>query len=561
MPVTKNTPESPSSKQSIRLYFVVTFESENSLHETAFFFKFFYFFCSLNILTMNSIRVRFAPSPTGALHIGGIRTALYNFLLARKTGGVFILRIEDTDQGRFVPGAEAYIIESLQWAGIIPDEGPGFGGAHGPYRQSERKAIYWDYAVEMVKNGKAYYAFDTPEELEAARAVSNHAFKYDASVRGQMSNSLNTDEQEVLQRIASGTPYVIRLKVEPGQEIHVQDKVRGEVTFRSDELDDKILMKSDGMPTYHLANVVDDRLMEITHVIRGEEWLPSTAHHVLLYRALGWEDKMPAFAHLPLILKPDGKGKLSKRDGLRLGIPVFPIAWQGATPEESFKGFREFGFLPEAMLNFMAFLGWNPGTDQEIFSLDELIDAFSIEKIGKSGARFDFDKACWFNQQYIQALDVQKLADLVRPILAAHGIAPEQHFLYEFCRLMKDRVTLLPEFLEKGAYFFSGVSQYDQAVVQKKWNPENKAVFHKLASQLEQQWQTSPDVLKSVTEGFMAEQGLKAGDVLSMLRIALAGNMQGPAVFEMMAVLGCKESISRLVKAFDIFDLLIERQS
>lgn len=510
---------------------------------------------------MNSIRVRFAPSPTGALHIGGIRTALYNFLLARKTGGVFILRIEDTDQGRFVPGAEAYIIESLQWAGIIPDEGPGFGGAHGPYRQSERKAIYWDYAVEMVKNGKAYYAFDTPEELEAARAASNHAFKYDASVRGQMSNSLTMDEQVVLQRIASGTPYVIRLKVEPGQEIHVQDKVRGEVIFRSDELDDKILMKSDGMPTYHLANVVDDRLMEITHVIRGEEWLPSTAHHVLLYRALGWEDKMPAFAHLPLILKPDGKGKLSKRDGLRLGIPVFPIAWQGATPEESFKGFREFGFLPEAMLNFMAFLGWNPGTDQEIFNLDELIDAFSIEKIGKSGARFDFDKACWFNQQYIQALDVQKLADLVRPILAAHGIAPEQHFLYEFCRLMKDRITLLPEFFEKGSYFFSGVSQYDQAAVQKKWKPENKAVFHKLALQLEHQWQTNPEVLKSVTEGFMAEHGLRAGDVLSMLRIALAGNMQGPAVFEMMSVLGCKESISRLIKAFDIFDSLIERQS
>ena len=510
---------------------------------------------------MNSIRVRFAPSPTGALHIGGIRTALYNFLLARKTGGVFILRIEDTDQGRFVPGAEAYIIESLRWAGIIPDEGPGFGGAHGPYRQSERKAIYWDYAIEMVKNGKAYYAFDTPEELEEVRAASNHAFKYDASVRGQMSNSLTMDEQAVLQRIASGMPYVIRLKVEPGQEIHVQDKVRGEVIFRSDELDDKILMKSDGMPTYHLANVVDDRLMEITHVIRGEEWLPSTAHHVLLYRALGWSDKMPAFAHLPLILKPDGKGKLSKRDGLRLGIPVFPIAWHGATPEESFKGFREFGFLPEAMLNFMAFLGWNPGTEREIFNLDELTDAFSIEKIGKSGARFDFDKARWFNQQYIQALDIQKLADLVRPILAAHGIEPEQDFLYEFCRLMKDRVTLLPEFFEKGAYFFNGVSQYDQTVVQKKWKPENKAVFHKLALQLEQQWQADPDVLKSVTEAFMAEHGLRAGDVLSMLRIALAGDMQGPAVFEMMAVLGRTESISRLVKAFDIFNSLVENKS
>jgi len=507
---------------------------------------------------MNPIRVRFAPSPTGALHIGGIRTALYNFLIARKTGGVFILRIEDTDQGRFVPGAEAYIVESLRWAGITPDEGPDFGGSHGPYRQSERKAIYWDYAVEMVKNGTAYYAFDTAEELDAARAASNHAFKYDASVRGQMKNSLNMDEQAVRNHIASGMPYVIRLKVEPGQEIQVQDKVRGEVVFRSEELDDKILMKSDGMPTYHLANVVDDRLMEITHVIRGEEWLPSTAHHVLLYHALGWADKMPEFAHLPLILKPDGKGKLSKRDGLKLGIPVFPIAWHGATAEDSFKGFREFGFLPEAMLNFMAFLGWNPGTDQEIFSLDELIDAFSIEKIGKSGARFDYDKARWFNQQYIQAMDTQKLATLVGPLLEEHGIKAAPFFLQEFCRLMKDRVVLLPDFLEKGVYFFRGVTQYDKSVVQKKWKPENKAVFQQLARKLEERWHADPGVLKSITEEFMADNGLKAGDVLSMLRIALAGNMQGPAVFEMMSLLGCAESISRLVNAFDFFDSVVE---
>ncbi len=506
---------------------------------------------------MLPFRVRFAPSPTGALHIGGIRTALYNYLMAKKTGGVFILRIEDTDQGRFVPGAEAYIVESLRWAGIIPDEGPEFGGSHGPYRQSERKAIYWQYVMEMVNNGRAYYAFDTSEELEAAREAANHTFKYDASVRRNLKNSLNMEAADVQALIDSGKPYVIRLKVEPGEDILVQDIVRGEVVFRSEELDDKILMKSDGMPTYHLANVVDDRLMEITHVIRGEEWLPSTAHHVLLYRALGWAEQMPAFAHLPLILKPDGKGKLSKRDGLRLGIPVFPIAWHGATKEESFLGFREFGFLPEAMLNFMAFLGWNPGTDQEIFRLDELIEAFSLEKIGKSGARFDYDKARWFNQQYIQMMDVQQLAALVRPILAAQGIEPESSFLEDFCRLMKDRVVVLPDFLEKGAYFFQGVTQYDQTTVQKKWKPENRPVFQQLAKQLEQQWGSDPQQLKALVEVFMTENGLKTGEVLSMLRVALAGNMQGPAVFEMMAALGCSETIDRLEKAFEVFDSMI----
>lgn len=514
---------------------------------------------------MEKIRVRFAPSPTGALHIGGIRTALYNYLIAKKLGGTFILRIEDTDQGRFVPGAEEYILEALQWAGLVPDEGPGIGGAYGPYRQSERKSRYAGYALQMIESGAAYYAFDTPEELdavrEAAKAQGIHTFKYDASVRGQLKNSLSLPPAETRSRLDAGEPYVIRLKVEPGQEVAIEDLVRGEVTFRSDELDDKILLKSDGMPTYHLANVVDDRLMEITHVIRGEEWLPSTAHHVLLYRALQWEARMPRFAHLPLILKPDGKGKLSKRDGIRLGIPVFPLGWTGATPEESFRGFREFGFLPQAMLNFLAFLGWNPGTEQEMFSMEELVQAFSVEKIVKSGARFDYDKAKWFNQQYIHTAGNNELAEWVRPILAQHGYEPTQAYLEGFCGLMKERVNLLPEFWEKGAYFFTGVQEYDRGAVQKKWNPERRPLFEALAASLSELppavWQGDPADLKTATETFMQANALKPGDVLPILRIALAGTMQGPAVFEMMQLLGREESAARLVKAFDLFDTFI----
>ncbi len=507
---------------------------------------------------MNQVRVRFAPSPTGALHIGGIRTALYNYLFARQTGGTFILRIEDTDQGRFVPGAEEYIIESLRWAGILPDEGPGFGGAYGPYRQSERKDIYRQYALQMIASGAAYYAFDTPEALEQAReqakAQGNHAFKYDVQTRQQLANSLALGEEETRRRLAAGEPYVIRLKVNPGEDIHIHDVVRGEVVFRSDELDDKILLKSDGMPTYHLANVVDDRLMRITHVVRGEEWLPSTAHHVLLYRALGWEAEMPVFAHLPLILKPDGKGKLSKRDGLRLGIPVFPIAWHGPTPEESFNGFREFGFLPEAMLNFLAFLGWNPGTEQEIFSLHELTQVFSLQQISKSGAKFDFDKAQWFNQQYIHAADDHYLAQLVNPIIAAHGFTPSQQQLAAFCRLMKERVSLLPEFWEKGAYFFTGVQQYDQPSVQKRWNPAIKERLQQLTAHLEAHWTEDAVALKAAAEQFMQQHSLKPGEVFPLLRIALAGTMQGPDVFKMMQVLGRADSSSRLRNAWEIFD-------
>ncbi len=506
---------------------------------------------------MKNIRVRFAPSPTGALHIGGIRTALYNYLLAKKHNGTFILRIEDTDQGRYVPGAEAYIIEALRWCNILPDEGVDFGGEYGPYRQSDRKEIYQKYAAELVETGKAYYAFDTPEELDAARQ-QDKTFKYDAATRVRLKNSLSLPAEETQRRMKEGEPHIIRLKVDAGEAIHIQDLIRGEVIFQSEELDDKVMLKADGMPTYHLANIVDDHLMEITHVIRGEEWLPSTAHHVLLYRAFGWESTMPEFAHLPLILKPDGKGKLSKRDGTRLGIPVFPLSWKGETAEDSFVGFREFGFLPQATVNFMVFMGWNPGTEQEIFPMEQLINAFSVEKIGKAGARFDFEKAKWFNQQYILHTDNVTLAQLVRPIIEAKGHQPEQVFLEQFCALMKERVVLLPEFWEKGYYFFEEVKDYDLANAHKRWKPGSPAWFNQLIQSLRQlsgsQWQA--ETVQQVVEQCMADHGLKPGEVFPLLRIALAGTMQGPAVFEMMALLGQEKGIQRLEKAVELFDTI-----
>lgn len=503
---------------------------------------------------MENIRVRFAPSPTGALHIGGIRTALYNYLLAKKYGGTFILRIEDTDQTRFVPGAEDYIIEALHWAGIVPTEGQSFGGEYGPYRQSDRKAIYHDYAKKLVENGQGYYAFDTPEELDAARQADD-TFKYDYKSRARLNNSLTLSATEVQQRLDSGAPYVIRLKVPEGETVHIQDMVRGEVNFQSNELDDKVMLKGDGMPTYHLANVVDDRLMKITHVIRGEEWLPSTAHHVLLYRAFGWEAEMPRFAHLPLILKPDGKGKLSKRDGTRLGIPVFPLSWTGETPEDSFVGFREAGFDPRAMVNFMAFMGWNPGTEQEIFSMDELAEAFSVEKIGKSGARFDIEKARWFNQQYIMASSEEELAKTVRPIIEARGHQPTEAYLRSFVGMMKERVILFPDFWTNGAYFFEDFTVFDEATIRKKWKADSsRAVFMPLLEQLDALSEYNAATIQACVEGFTNSAGLKFGDVLPILRVGLTGTMKGPAVFDMMALLGKAESRRRMERAFDLFD-------
>ena len=511
---------------------------------------------------MKNLRLRFAPSPTGALHIGGIRTALYNYLLAKKHGGTMVLRIEDTDQTRYVPGAEDYIVEALNWCGIQPDEGPGIGGDYGPYRQSERKEMYMQYALQLVESGHAYYAFDTPEELDARRQLEkekgNHSFKYNHEVRGEMNNSENLTKEETEKRLAEGVPVTIRLKIPKDEAIVINDLVRGEVVFQSNELDDKIIMKSDGMPTYHMANIVDDHLMKISHVIRGEEWLPSTAHHVLLYRFLGWEDTMPQFAHLPLILKPTGKGKLSKRDGVKLGIPVFPLSWNGATPEDSFIGFREFGFDPRAVVNFMAFLGWNPGTEQEIFSMEELSAAFSVEKIGKSGARFDFDKAKWFNQQYIIASDDVTLTKLVRPIIAAHGYEPEDSFLQQFISMMKERVNLLTDFWTAGYYFFESPKEYDQKIIRKKWKPERIALFENLLAEMVKIETFTAENVKQLVETFIQSNDLGFGDVLPILRIGLSGTTKGPDVFAMISVLGKEEVQERMAKAFNLFNNFVE---
>ena len=506
------------------------------------------------------MRVRFAPSPTGALHIGGVRTALYNYLLAKKMGGTFILRIEDTDQNRYVPGAEDYILEALKWCGIEPEEGPGIGGDYGPYRQSERKHLYADYAQQLVDSGNAYYAFDTDEELTKIRAeyeAEKKVFKYDHNIRRQMNNSLTMDADAIKARLANGEPYTIRLKVPTDELVNISDLVRDNVQFQSNELDDKIMMKSDGMPTYHLANVVDDHLMKITHVIRGEEWLPSTAHHVLLYRAFGWEDTMPNFAHLPLIMKPTGKGKLSKRDGAKLGIPVFPLSWESDKPEDSFVGFREFGFNPGAVVNFLAFLGWNPGTEQEMFSLEELCEAFSVEKIGKSGARFDFDKAKWFNQQYLMATDNAQLAKDVRPYVEAAGYTADENMMLSFVGMLKERVTFITDFVKTGYYFFEPVKAYEEKMIRKKWKPDNRAKFEELAQLITNMDDFSPENVTEKVKGWITEDsGMGFGAVLPILRIATSGTMKGPDVFAMMSLLGKEEVVSRLQKAYDAFDAI-----
>ena len=473
-------------------------------------------------------------------------------------GGTFILRIEDTDQGRYVPGAEKYIIESLKWFGLLPTEGPGIGGDFGPYRQSERKAMYGQYAVQLVENGKAYYAFDTPEELDekrnAEKTKGNHNFRYDNVSRNEMKNSFTLPADEVKLRLDRGDGFTIRLKVPVDEMVTFTDLVRGGVSFQTNELDDKVLLKGDGMPTYHLANIVDDHLMQISHVIRGEEWLPSTAHHVLLYKAFGWEATMPKFSHLPLILKPFGNGKLSKRDGAKFNMPVFPLAWQAETEEDSFLGFKEFGFLRDAAINFLAFLGWNPGTEQEIFSLEELCEVFSIEKIGKAGARFDYDKAKWFNQQYIHAANPAELAKLVRPIIKGKGIDVSDEFLTSYCDLMKDRAVLLTDFLTEGAYFFEGVKTYDDQNIAKRWNPEIRQSFESLKDVIENAIDFDAVSVQTAIKNFINDNGLKMGQLFPLLRIALAGTMKGPDVFKMIELLGKTETVGRLQKAVEYFD-------
>ncbi len=503
-------------------------------------------------MSERKVRVRFAPSPTGALHIGGVRTALYNYLFACQHGGDLVFRIEDTDSHRFVPGAEDYIIESFKWLGIKFDEGVSFGGNHGPYRQSERRSIYRQYVDQLLAEDKAYIAFDTPEELDAKRAEIQN-FQYDAHTRQQMTNSLTLTKEDVDKRIADGQQYVVRFKVEPGLEVHVNDMIRGDVVIKSDILDDKVLYKSaDELPTYHLANIVDDHLMEITHVIRGEEWLPSAPLHVLLYRAFGWEDTMPTFAHLPLLLKPEGKGKLSKRDGDRLGFPVFPLEWHDPKSGEVSSGYRESGYFPEAVVNFLALLGWNPGTEQELFSLDELVQLFDIHKCSKAGARFDYQKGVWFNHEYILRKSNEEIADLFAPIVANNGIDESMERITKVVSMMKDRVNFVKELWPLCSFFFIAPMEYDAKTVKKRWKPDSAQVMGELAAVLEGIDDFSVEGQEPVVMKWVEDKGYKLGDVMNAFRLALVGIGKGPGMFDISAFLGKEETLRRLRRAIEV---------
>lgn len=492
--------------------------------------------------------MRFAPSPTGPLHIGGVRTALFNYLFAKKHGGVFYLRIEDTDQNRYVPGAEEYIIEALNWCGIPFDEGIGKEGKYGPYRQSERKAIYKDYALNLVENGWAYYAFDTAEALDKLRAeaeAEGKAFIYNHATRGTLDNSLNLSTEETKRRIDSGEEYVIRFKIPTGETLNLKDIIRGDIKFESNLLDDKVLFKSDGMPTYHLANIVDDHLMETSHVIRGEEWLPSLPLHVLLYRAFGWE--APEFAHLPLILKPVGNGKLSKRDGDKLGFPVFPLEWKNADGTTS-SGYREEGFLPEAVVNFLALLGWNPGTDQELFTLDELVQLFDLERVHKAGAKFDPEKNKWFNHQYFTRQDNEVLAKQLAHVLLEKGINKPVEYITEVVGMVKERATFTKELWDLSDYFFTAPDNYDEKAA-KNWKPETAEIMNQLITLLQNTLDYSSANLETVIKAWMEENGIGMGKVMQPLRLSLVGAMKGPHLFDIMALIGKEETINRIKKA------------
>ena len=498
------------------------------------------------------VRVRFAPSPTGALHIGGVRTALYNYLFARQHGGDLVFRIEDTDSNRFVPGAEEYIIESFRWLGIKFDEGVSFGGEHGPYRQSERRSIYKKYVEQLLAADKAYIAFDTPEQLEAKRAEIQN-FQYDAHTRCEMTNSLTLPKEEVERRIADGEQYVVRFKVEPGIDVHIDDMIRGHVVIKSDILDDKVLYKSaDELPTYHLANIVDDHLMEITHVIRGEEWLPSAPLHVLLYRAFGWEDTMPTFAHLPLLLKPEGKGKLSKRDGDRLGFPVFPLEWHDPKTGDVSSGYRESGYFPEAVVNFLALLGWNPGTEQELFTLDELVEAFDIHKCSKAGARFDYQKGIWFNHEYMLKKSNEEVANLFAPIVANNGVDETMERITKVVAMMKDRVNFVKELWPLCSFFFIAPTEYDEKTVKKRWKADSAKVMGELADVLEGINDFSVEGQEPVVMKWVEEKGYKLGDVMNAFRLTLVGIGKGPGMFDISAFLGKEETLKRMRKAIEV---------
>ncbi len=495
-------------------------------------------------MSEKAVRVRFAPSPTGPLHMGGVRTALYNYLFAKKHNGTFILRLEDTDQTRFVPGAFDYIMEALAWCGITPDEAPGIGGDYGPYVQSERKEMYKPYAEQLIENGMAYYAFDSAESLtemrDKAKQMKMPNWQYNAITRGNMQNSLTLPQDEVQRRLDTNEPYVIRFKMPRNEDIRFEDEVRGWVVVNTSNLDDKVLFKSDGMPTYHLANIVDDHTMEISHVIRGEEWLPSAPLHVLLYKGFGWD--APKFAHLPLLLRPDGNGKLSKRDGDRLGFPVFPIDWTTAEGE-LYSGYREAGYLPEAFINMLAFLGWNPGTTQELFSLQELIEAFSIERVGKAGAKFDADKTKWFQQQYLRKADERDVAQELQKLLSK---SYDESFLINVVQLMKERATFLKDMLTEGDYFFSAPTLYDAKTVKKKWKDHTAELMQEWTLKLSTINDFSSDNIETAFKTFLEQKEMGIGAVLPAFRLLLTGKGMGPSMFEIASLIGKEESISRM---------------
>ena len=500
-------------------------------------------------MSAQAVRVRFAPSPTGPLHIGGVRTALFNYLFARKNKGTFMLRIEDTDQARYVEGAEQYIIDSLQWCGIQIDEGITAGGPFAPYRQSERKHLYGKYAQMLVDQGYAYLAFDPPGELDRLRKEAEskkNTFTYNALAREKLDNSLALDEERVKEKLAAGVPYVMRYKMPEDQWVRFTDIVRGEVEVNTSTLDDKILLKADGMPTYHLANVVDDHLMEISHVIRGEEWLPSTPLHILLYEAFGWEDTMPSFAHMPLTLKPDGKGKLSKRDGDRLGFPVFPIEWEDPITGETSSGYREAGYFPEAFINILALLGWNPGTEQELFSMDELIEAFSLERIVKAGSRFDPEKAKWFNHQYLVRKSGDELAAWFTIELDKRGINADRAFVGKALELVKERASLLTDLWEKAWFFFLPPAAYDEKVVQKVWKGDSVSLLRDLVALLESVEPFTAGHLEPELKTLAKTHGIGLGNLMNPLRLALVGSNIGPGLTDLMEVLGKKEVLRRI---------------
>lgn len=508
-------------------------------------------------MSKSDVRVRFAPSPTGPLHIGGVRTALFNYLFARKLNGTFILRIEDTDQTRFVPGAEEYILESLAWLGIEIDESDAKGGSCAPYKQSQRKDIYIKYAQQLIDSGWAYYAFDKPEDLDVVRAKyeqEGKTFAYDQHVRAGLDNSLNPNCGDPLVRVANGEHYVIRFKIPENIEIVANDMVRGRIVFNSSTLDDKVIFKSDGLPTYHLANVVDDRLMNISHVIRGEEWLPSVPLHILLYRAFGWESEMPQFAHLPLILKPSGKGKLSKRDGDKDGFPVFPLSWKGDDGEIS-KGYKEYGYFPEAVVNLLALLGWNPGTEQEMFTMEQLIEAFSFDHVHLAGARFNPEKAKWFNHQYLQKQDLQLLANGFEEELAQKGITGKRDLIMRLLPMVKERVTFVNELWGQTFFFFESPVSYDEKVAQKRWKDGVPALMASLPQVLESVKVWEAAAIKEEVSKAVEASGVNFGAVMNSFRLAIVGGSFGPDLFDIIEIIGKEESCARLKKAVSILGL------